>query len=408
MRPIVSRGTWAGREPFGRPVPRRVDGPVASLTRARIRPTRAAAFWRSVPPVSADLHRVDGLRLAVGVGEAPVGLQGTFSLWRDGAALQEFAHGRSAHVDVVRRTPEEGWYAEEPVRPAAGALGRRHVRRRDPVTADAVHHPARTVGDVGPARRLARVLAAAAVLAQIAYPLLDGAALRADTIATVLLFAAASVTHCAATRGVRAAVLLLALGGGAGLLAEAVGVATGVPFGAYAYAGTLGPQVAGVPLIVPLAWVMMGYPALVLGRRLGGAHDARVVLLGGLALAAWDLFLDPQMVAAGHWTWQFPVPALPGVPGIPLTNYAGWVLVALVVVGLLHRALPEPPADAPAPHDVPAALLAWTWAGSTFGNAVFFGRPGVALWGGVAMGLLVVPYLRSVHRARARRPRAPA
>ncbi|GAB3685470.1 monooxygenase [Angustibacter aerolatus] len=113
MRPIVSRGTWAGREPFGRPVPRRVDGPVASLTRARIRPTRAAAFWRSVPPVSADLHRVDGLRLAVGVGEAPVGLQGTFSLWRDGAALQEFAHGRSAHVDVVRRTPEEGWYAEE-------------------------------------------------------------------------------------------------------------------------------------------------------------------------------------------------------------------------------------------------------------------------------------------------------
>jgi hypothetical protein len=66
-----------------------------------------------VPPVSADLHRVPGLRLAVGIGEAPVGLQGTFSLWQDGASLVDFAHRRHPHADVVRRTPVEGWYAEE-------------------------------------------------------------------------------------------------------------------------------------------------------------------------------------------------------------------------------------------------------------------------------------------------------
>jgi hypothetical protein len=113
MTPLASRGTWAGRAPFGDPVPRRTRGPVASITRARILARKTLTFWRAVPPVSADLHQVDGLRLAVGIGEAPVGLQGTFSLWRDSAALNEFAHGRAPHRAAVCRTPLEHWYAEE-------------------------------------------------------------------------------------------------------------------------------------------------------------------------------------------------------------------------------------------------------------------------------------------------------
>ena len=113
LRPIASRGRWSGRAPFGDPAPRKVDGPVAALTRARIRARSTRAFWRSVPPVSRDLHAVPGLRLAVGIGEAPIGLQGTFSLWESAAPLVEFAHRRPVHADVVARTTREGWYAEE-------------------------------------------------------------------------------------------------------------------------------------------------------------------------------------------------------------------------------------------------------------------------------------------------------
>jgi hypothetical protein len=113
LHPVASRGLWSGRQPFGDPRPYRVPGPVAALTRARIRVSRARAFWRAVPPVSADLRVVPGLRLAVGVGEAPVGLQGTFSLWDGADAMAEFAHRRAAHAEVVRRTAREGWYAEE-------------------------------------------------------------------------------------------------------------------------------------------------------------------------------------------------------------------------------------------------------------------------------------------------------
>ncbi|WP_218566295.1 hypothetical protein [Vallicoccus soli] len=113
MRPLASRGTWAGRTPFGEPRGGRHEGPVAAVTRARLVARRALTFWRAVPPVSADLHRSPGLRLAVGVGEAPLGLQGTFSLWDSGRALSGFAYGRPAHLEAVRRTAEVGWYAEE-------------------------------------------------------------------------------------------------------------------------------------------------------------------------------------------------------------------------------------------------------------------------------------------------------
>ncbi len=113
MRPLASSGRWSGRFPFGNPTPIRYDGMVASITRARIRPTKAATFWRAVPPVSADLRQVDGLRLAVGIGEAPIGLQGTFSVWQSASALRDFAHRRSPHITAIQQTAQEQWYVEE-------------------------------------------------------------------------------------------------------------------------------------------------------------------------------------------------------------------------------------------------------------------------------------------------------
>ncbi len=113
MRPLVSRGSWSGREPFGDPVPRRWDGPVAAVTRARIKTSQWRAFWSAVAPVSTDLREVEGLRFALGIGEAPVGLQGTVSIWDSHSQLTEFAHRRAPHVEVMRRTGERQWYAEE-------------------------------------------------------------------------------------------------------------------------------------------------------------------------------------------------------------------------------------------------------------------------------------------------------
>jgi hypothetical protein len=113
LAPLAARGRWSRQEPFGRPEPQAWHGAVAAVTRARLVLRRAATFWAAVPPVSADLHAAPGLRLALGIGEAPLGLQGTFSVWDSTSALNAFAYRRAPHAAVIERTQREGWYAEE-------------------------------------------------------------------------------------------------------------------------------------------------------------------------------------------------------------------------------------------------------------------------------------------------------
>lgn len=238
-------------------------------------------------------------------------------------------------------------------------------------------------------------LVAAAIAVQILYPLMPEPWRTSVTVTSVIVFFMASVADVARLHGLTGAALLIAIAGGGGLLAEAVGVATGFPFGSYSYTGTLGPELLGVPLVVPLAWVMMAWPALVVARTLA-RRGTVVVLIGGFALTAWDVFLDPQMVAAGHWFWFDPDPGLPLIPGVPLTNYAGWLLVSVVVLGLLNATLPrEETPSGPA-----SALYLWVYFSSVMAHAVFFGLPGSAVTGGVIMGAVAIPFAVTLWRRR--------
>jgi len=251
-----------------------------------------------------------------------------------------------------------------------------------------------------PAHLVAWVLAAGGVLSQVAFPLTGGGTFVL-TVAAVVLLAGAALTHALSAHGIRAAAALLLVAGGGGLVAEVVGVHTGWPFGGYEYSGTLGVQLAGVPLLVPLAWVMMAWPALLVARRLtAGRGRVATALVGAWALSAWDVFLDPQMVDAGHWRWDDPTPSLPGVEGIPLTNFAGWLLVSLLVVALLDLLVRRPGAHATAPSDALAlTVYLWTYFSSVLAHAAFFGRAPVALVGAIVMGVVAVPLVVSLVRA---------
>jgi uncharacterized membrane protein len=261
-----------------------------------------------------------------------------------------------------------------------------------------LHHPvaAPVPADRRLGLRAAWALGAAGVVTQMVFPFTSGGT-TALTVLAVVLLAAAALTHAAATRGVRTALAVLLVAGGGGLLAETVGVRTGVPFGDYAYTGTLGPQLLGVPAIVPLAWAMLAYPALLVARTLVGSRPVLVVPLAAWALATWDVFLDPQMVDAGHWRWAHPTPALPGVTGIPLTNYLGWLLVAVLLQAVLSRVVP---AGDPGPDVLPLLLYAWTYLSSVLAHLAFFGRPPVALVGGLLMGTVAIPLLVVLARRR--------
>jgi heme-degrading monooxygenase HmoA len=115
--PLSSHGSWSGVRPLvdadASDASEGDDGPVAVLTRARIPVRHWPAFYRSVPAVEATLARQPGLLAVLGIGEAPVGLQATFSLWRSPADVTAFAYKGSAHEEVVRRTRSQGWFSEE-------------------------------------------------------------------------------------------------------------------------------------------------------------------------------------------------------------------------------------------------------------------------------------------------------
>ena len=241
-------------------------------------------------------------------------------------------------------------------------------------------------------------LAGLTVLLQVAYPLVSGEPRNTLTVVTVAVFLLATTSHALLYRGARWTGWYLLITGGFGLLAEAVGTATGIPFGQYDYTGSLGGKLLGVPLVIPMAWAMFAYPCLLVGQRLARTPLGATVV-GAWALASWDLFLDPQMVEAGHWRFTDVQASLPGAPGIPLSNYLGWLLVAGIMLAVLQLLGRRDGDDR-----VPAALFLWTFGSSVLANAVFFDRPAVAVIGGIGMGLVAVPYALALRRPSLRSP----
>jgi hypothetical protein len=112
LSPISSHGQWSKKEPFSVST-KASDGAIVAITRARISLLGNFRFWKAVPPVTTSLHNSPGLISAIGIGEAPIGLQGTFSLWESGQALRNFAYKGEAHTQVIADTKKYQWYSEE-------------------------------------------------------------------------------------------------------------------------------------------------------------------------------------------------------------------------------------------------------------------------------------------------------
>lgn len=168
---------------------------------------------------------------------------------------------------------------------------------------------------------------------------------------------------------------------------ERAGTHTGVPFGRYGYTPALRPQIAQVPVIVPLAWFAMGLPARETAHAALGARSTATkrIVIGSAAMTAWDLFLDPQMVGEGYWVW-----ARRGLyRGIPLTNFVGWFLAGLGIMALFERVLPVGVETSDAPADSADCRLVGQYGYmsvmQTLGFARFFRDPLVATVGGLAM-----------------------
>lgn len=110
LRAYSVRGSWSGMRPaIGASAP--VDGPIAALTRASIRPMRARRFWRMEPPAERELQDAPGCLLATGVGEAPLLRQATFTLWDSVASMDAYAR-TGAHLAAIRASAQGDFFSE--------------------------------------------------------------------------------------------------------------------------------------------------------------------------------------------------------------------------------------------------------------------------------------------------------
>jgi hypothetical protein len=110
LRATSCRGSWGGVS-LAVSASAQADAPMASLTRASICARHARAFWRHAPVAQDGVRRAPGCRLAVGLGEAPLLRQATFSLWDSAAAMDAYARG-GAHQAAIDGAWRHGWFSE--------------------------------------------------------------------------------------------------------------------------------------------------------------------------------------------------------------------------------------------------------------------------------------------------------
>lgn len=201
----------------------------------------------------------------------------------------------------------------------------------------------------------------------------------------VLMQAAGVVTILLSGSGARSTMLVIVSILSLAWLVEYIGSSTGIPFGRYQYTNILQPQLGGVPMLVPLAWLMMLPPAwaiaslVIKSRTLSASLPVRLARAGvtALAFSAWDLFLDPQMVAWNFWVWK-----QPGVYfGIPLVNFLGWGMISFILSFFIFPTrLPDKPL---------LLVYAITWFLQSVGQVLFWELPGPGLFGFLGMGAML-------------------
>ena len=227
------------------------------------------------------------------------------------------------------------------------------------------------------------------ILLQMSYPLLKDDSLRVVTILTVIAGALFAYVDASINFGARFANILALVTVSFSFTLEAIGQATTWPFGSYKYSSTLGVSLLEVPIIVPLAWLMMSYPVLIVARKVSPNWT---FLFGGFGLMAWDLFLDPQMVKDGRWKWEFTGAHVPFQNEIPLSNAVGWLFSGMILMALLNVVLPKERRKKQNRTKHVEVFLIWTLLSGVIGNLVFFDMPGVALTGGIAFSIFLIPY----------------
>ena len=157
----------------------------------------------------------------------------------------------------------------------------------------------------------------------------------------VFAFLVAFLVAGARDLGLRRTLLFGGWVGPVAWLSEFSSTRTGIPFGLYHYTGTTRGQelfIADVPFMDCLSFTFLAYAAFCLARatlRPWPAPPALVALVSGVLMMLLDVVIDPVAVRGDRWFLGhlFSYPNGGVYFGVPLTNFAGWLIVGMVGVG---------------------------------------------------------------------------
>lgn len=233
--------------------------------------------------------------------------------------------------------------------------------------------------------------------------------LRPYVFGFLLAFGAAAV----ADLGWRRTLLFGAVVWPVAWVAEFSSTRVGIPFGLYHYTeATRGQElyIANVPFFDSLSFVFLAYAAfcvarLTLGPGRGPFAAPWLALASGILMMLLDVIIDPLAVRGDRWFLGriFYYPEGGAYFGVPLSNFAGWVVVGTTGVGLYLLGAGRPQAGRVWPglalyYGVLAFnLMATVWIGEWRLAMI-----GLAIHAVVALGL-AVGYERGGRRSR--RPR---
>jgi uncharacterized membrane protein len=138
--------------------------------------------------------------------------------------------------------------------------------------------------------------------------------------------------------GVRATVGFLAWGFTVAFVAEYASTRVGIPFGLYHYTGeTRGAELflSNVPVFDSVSFPFLAYAAFCVARwALGESRTLRTVAASGVLMMLLDVVIDPLAVRGDRWflgrIFFYPEGGI--YFGVPLSNFAGWVIVGVVIV----------------------------------------------------------------------------
>jgi heme-degrading monooxygenase HmoA len=113
LSPFKTHGSWNGENPFEEELDEDRNGPIAVLTRATIKPHLVPYFWTKVRGSSKGIEKYPGHLYSKGVGEWPLFMQATISMWDSKEDMRRFAYESQQHQRVMKLTRTKGWYKED-------------------------------------------------------------------------------------------------------------------------------------------------------------------------------------------------------------------------------------------------------------------------------------------------------